>query len=59
MYRFTVGGDEGQGVTLERDLGGAHRSVRIDQSESVTTARRYREHFERRVRHETGIGILR
>lgn len=59
MNGFAVGSDDGQCVTLERDLCRTDGSEGIDKSETITASRRYRENFERRVGHETGVWILR
>lgn len=59
MNGLAVGSDDGQRVTLERDLCRADGSEGIDEPETIAASRRYRENFERRVGHKPGIWILR
>lgn len=59
LHRLSVGRDYGEGMTFERDLRWTNWSKRVDQSKTITTTGSYGEHLEWRVRHETGVGILR
>lgn len=57
MHGFSVGGDHGQAVSFDGDLGGANRSKRVDHTEPVATAGRDGEDLQRGVGHEAGVGI--
>lgn len=59
LHRLSVGRDHGEGMAFERDLRWTNWSKRVDQSKTITTTGSYGEHLEWRVRHETGVGILR
>jgi hypothetical protein len=57
MDGLAVGGDDGHRVAFDGDLCWTNGREGSDHAESVAFAWRHGEDFERRVGHESGVGI--
>ena len=57
MYRLAVGRNHRQRMSLDRNLGRADGSERVDHAEPIAAPRRNGEDLQRRVGHEAGVRV--